>query len=115
MQEATSEKQGGDTSHDPLQSTLRARANIERARAGLGKVQKCLTNITVGDGNMKRSLALTRTSERRQEQGECMRPIGLSVRDPGILRLKSFHQMTTDYCVCGAGLQTLVALNKGTT
>ena len=48
MQEATSEKQGGDTSHDHLQSTLRARANIERARAGLGKAQKCLTNITVG-------------------------------------------------------------------
>jgi hypothetical protein len=66
-----------------------------------------------GDGNMKRSLALTRTSERRQEQGKRTRPIRLSVRDPGILRLKCFHQMTTDYCVCGAGLQTLVALNKG--
>jgi hypothetical protein len=48
MQKATGEKQGGDTIHDHLQATLRAHANIERARAGLGKVQKCLTNITVG-------------------------------------------------------------------
>jgi hypothetical protein len=48
MRKATSEKQGSDTIHGHLQSTLRARTNIERARAGLGKAQKCLTNITVG-------------------------------------------------------------------
>ena len=46
--EGSKREAGSDTIHDHLQATLRAHANIERARAGLGKAQKCLTNMTVG-------------------------------------------------------------------